>query len=121
VDAPVSGGVKGAEQGTLVIMAGGSQRHQRASLPLQALSQRITRMGDVGSGQVTKICNQLIVAANAMLIAEAVALAENNGVDASLLAPALAGGFADSLPCRYWPRAWLRVRPSRCSGKWLPC
>jgi hypothetical protein len=72
--------------------------HQRASLPLQALSQRITRMGDVGSGQVTKICNQLIVAANAMLIAEAVALAENNGVDASLLAPALAGGFADSLP-----------------------
>jgi 3-hydroxyisobutyrate dehydrogenase len=55
-------------------------------------------MGDVGSGQVTKICNQLIVAANAMLIAEAVALAENNGVDASLLAPALAGGFADSLP-----------------------
>jgi 3-hydroxyisobutyrate dehydrogenase len=93
----------------------------RASLPLQALSQRITRMGDVGSGQVTKICNQLIVAANAMLIAEAVALAENNGVDASLLAPALAGGFADSLPCRYWPRAWLRVRPSRCSGKWLPC
>ncbi len=99
VDAPVSGGVKGAEQGTLVIMTGGSAVDiQRASLPLQALSQRITRMGDVGSGQVTKICNQLIVAANAMLIAEAVALAENNGVDASLLAPALAGGFADSLP-----------------------
>lgn len=99
VDAPVSGGVRGAEQGTLVIMAGGSEADiQRASLPLQALSQRITRMGDVGSGQVTKICNQLIVAANAMLIAEAVALAENNGVDASLLAPALAGGFADSLP-----------------------
>lgn len=99
VDAPVSGGVKGAQQGTLVIMAGGSQPDiQRASLPLQALSQRITRMGDVGSGQVTKICNQLIVAANAMLIAEAVSLAEHNGVDASLLAPALAGGFADSLP-----------------------
>ncbi len=99
VDAPVSGGVKGAEQGSLVVMAGGSAADiQRASLPLQALSQRITRMGEVGSGQVTKICNQLIVAANAMLIAEAVALAENNGVDASLLAPALAGGFADSLP-----------------------
>jgi 3-hydroxyisobutyrate dehydrogenase len=99
VDTPVSGGVKGAEQGTLVIMAGGSEADiQRASRPLQALSQRITRMGGVGSGQVTKICNQLIVAANAMLIAEAVSLAEHNGVNASLLAPALAGGFADSLP-----------------------
>lgn len=99
VDAPVSGGVRGAEQGSLVIMAGGSEADiQRANLPLQALSQRITRMGEVGSGQVTKICNQLIVAANAMLIAEAVSLAENNGVDARLLAPALAGGFADSLP-----------------------
>ncbi|NWK80224.1 NAD(P)-dependent oxidoreductase [Aquitalea sp. LB_tupeE] len=99
VDAPVSGGVRGAEQGTLVIMAGGSPEDiSRASQVLQPLSQRITRMGDVSSGQVTKICNQLIVAANAMLIAEAVSLAENNGVDASLLAPALAGGFADSLP-----------------------
>lgn len=99
VDAPVSGGVNGATQGTLVIMAGGSEQDiSRASRVLQPLSQRITRMGEVGSGQVTKICNQLIVAANAMLIAEAVSLAENNGVDASLLAPALAGGFADSLP-----------------------
>ena len=99
VDAPVSGGVNGATQGTLVVMAGGSEQDiSRASQVLQPLAQRITRMGEVGSGQVTKICNQLIVAANAMLIAEAVALAENNGVDASLLAPALAGGFADSLP-----------------------
>ncbi|WP_233578413.1 NAD(P)-dependent oxidoreductase [Aquitalea sp. FJL05] len=99
VDAPVSGGVNGATQGTLVVMAGGrTQDIGRASQALQPLSQRITRMGEVGSGQVSKICNQLIVAANAMLIAEAVALAENNGVDASLLAPALAGGFADSLP-----------------------
>ena len=48
----------------------------------------------VGAGQVTKICNQWIVAANAMLIAEAVSLAENSGVDATLLAGALAGGFA---------------------------
>ncbi|MBV8679936.1 MAG: NAD(P)-dependent oxidoreductase [Aquitalea sp.] len=99
VDAPVSGGVNGAVQGKLVIMAGGDERNiARASTALQPLSQRITHMGAVGSGQVTKICNQLIVAANAMLIAEAVSLAENNGVDASLLAPALAGGFADSLP-----------------------
>ena len=55
-------------------------------------------MGETGTGQATKICNQLIVAANSTLIAEAVALAEQAGVDTRLLAPALAGGFADSKP-----------------------
>lgn len=99
IDAPVSGGVAGAEQGRLVIMAGGDADRIAAVSPLLAhYSQRITRMGDVGTGQVTKICNQLIVAANSLLIAETVALAEQAGVDAGLLAPALAGGFADSLP-----------------------
>ncbi|MFO1385586.1 MAG: NAD(P)-dependent oxidoreductase [Chitinivorax sp.] len=99
VDAPVSGGVIGAENGKLVIMAGGSEADVERIRPVLAhLSQRLTRMGEVGCGQVTKVCNQLIVAANAMLIAEAVALAQQSGVDASLLAPALAGGFADSLP-----------------------
>lgn len=62
------------------------------------LSQRVTRMGETGTGQATKICNQLIVAANSTLIAEAVALAGQAGVDTRLLAPALAGGFADSKP-----------------------
>jgi len=99
VDAPVSGGVPGAEAGTLVIMAGGRAEDVERIAPLVLpLSQRLTRMGDVGAGQVTKVCNQLIVAANAMLIAEAVSLAEKSGVDAALLAPALAGGFADSKP-----------------------
>lgn len=99
VDAPVSGGVGGAESGKLVIMAGGDAADVERLRPVAAaLSQRLTRMGPVGCGQVTKVCNQLIVAANAMLIAEAVALAQQSGVDASLLAPALAGGFADSLP-----------------------
>ena len=55
-------------------------------------------MGESGTGQATKICNQLIVAANSTLIAEAVALADRAGVDTTLLAPALAGGFADSKP-----------------------
>nr|WP_276319579.1 NAD(P)-dependent oxidoreductase [Crenobacter cavernae] len=99
VDAPVSGGTAGAENGTLVIMAGGREEDVERLRPLAApLSQRLTRMGGVGAGQVTKVCNQLIVAANAMLIAEAVTLAEKSGVDASQLAPALAGGFADSKP-----------------------
>ncbi len=99
IDSPVSGGTAGAEQGTLVIFAGGDmQTIQDLSLIYNVLSQRVTRMGETGTGQATKICNQLIVAANSSLIAEAVALARQAGVDTTLLAPALAGGFADSKP-----------------------
>lgn len=99
VDAPVSGGTPGAEAGSLAIMAGGRAEDIERARPILAhLGQRLTRMGDVGAGQVTKLCNQMIVACNALVIAEVVALAEQAGVDASLLAPALAGGFADSKP-----------------------
>lgn len=99
IDSPVSGGTAGAENGTLVIFAGGNAEViQALSLVYQILSQRVTRMGETGTGQATKICNQLIVAANSTLIAEAVALASKAGVDTTLLAPALAGGFADSKP-----------------------
>lgn len=99
IDSPVSGGTVGAEQGTLVIFAGGDAQTITALTPIyNVLSQRVTRMGNTGTGQATKICNQLIVAANSTLIAEAVALADRAGVDTTLLAPALAGGFADSKP-----------------------
>lgn len=99
VDAPVSGGTPGAEAGTLAIMAGGRVEDVERVRPVLAhLGQRLTRMGEVGAGQVTKVCNQMIVACNALVIAEVVALAERSGVDASLIAPALAGGFADSKP-----------------------
>ncbi len=99
IDSPVSGGTAGAEQGTLVIFAGGDAQTLTELTPIyNVLSQRVTRMGDTGTGQATKICNQLIVAANSALIAEAVALADRAGVDTTLLAPALAGGFADSKP-----------------------
>jgi 3-hydroxyisobutyrate dehydrogenase len=99
IDAPVSGGVMGAENGTLIIMAGGEAQHIARLCPIAAhLSQKLTHMGGVGTGQITKICNQMIVASNAVLIAETVALAAKAGVDATQLAPALAGGFADSLP-----------------------
>lgn len=99
VDAPVSGGTPGAEAGTLAIMAGGAADDIERLRPiLRHLGQRLTRMGEVGAGQVTKVGNQMIVACNALVIAEVVALAERAGVDASLLAPALAGGFADSKP-----------------------
>jgi 3-hydroxyisobutyrate dehydrogenase len=99
VDAPVSGGTPGAANGTLAIMAGGRVEDIERVRPVLAhLGQRLTRMGDVGAGQVIKVCNQMIVACNALVIAEVVALAEQAGVDASLIAPALAGGFADSKP-----------------------
>lgn len=99
VDAPVSGGVPGAEQGTLAIMAGGdAEIIDRVRPVLSAFGQRITHMGPVGSGQVAKVCNQMIVGVNALVIAEAVALAERSGVDAGKLSVALSGGFADSKP-----------------------
>ncbi len=99
LDVPVSGGVVGAETGTLAMMAGGDAKALEQVTPvLERLSQRVTHMGAVGSGQVAKVCNQMLVACNAMVIAEVVALAEQAGVDAALLAPALAGGFADSKP-----------------------
>ncbi|NBF12226.1 NAD(P)-dependent oxidoreductase [Pseudomonas sp. Fl4BN1] len=99
VDAPVSGGTPGAESGSLAIMVGGEAADlDRVRPVLLALGQQVTHMGAVGAGQVTKACNQMIVACNALVIAEVVALAERSGVDARLLAEALAGGFADSKP-----------------------
>ncbi|MGE8336902.1 NAD(P)-dependent oxidoreductase [Pseudomonas laurylsulfatiphila] len=102
LDTPVSGGVVGAEAGSLAIMAGGdAQDLERVRPVLSNLGQRVTHMGGVGAGQVTKACNQMIVACNALVIAEVVALAERSGVDASLIAEALAGGFADSKPLQF--------------------
>ncbi|QZD72504.1 MULTISPECIES: NAD(P)-dependent oxidoreductase [unclassified Pseudomonas] len=99
LDSPVSGGVVGAEAGSLAIMVGGDAADlDRVRPVLLELGQRVTHMGGVGAGQVTKACNQMIVACNALVIAEVVALAEQAGVDASLIADALAGGFADSKP-----------------------
>ena len=99
VDAPVSGGVVGAEQGSLAIMAGGKAADiQLARTVLAPLYQQLTHMGGVGTGQVSKICNQMIVSCNVLVIAEMVALAQQAGVNAELLPSALAGGFADSKP-----------------------
>ena len=99
VDAPVSGGVAGAEKGSLAIMAGGREEHiERVRPVVMHLAQRFTRMGDSGAGQATKLCNQVIVGSLIAVIAEAVRLAEAAGVDATKLPEALKGGFADSLP-----------------------
>jgi len=99
VDAPVSGGVAGAEQGNLAIMAGGNAENIAvARLVLAPLYKQLTHMGEVGSGQITKICNQMIVSCNVLVIAEMMALAKQAGVDAQQIPAALAGGFADSKP-----------------------
>ena len=99
VDAPVSGGVTGAEQGNLAIMAGGSiDNINIARVVLAPIYKQLTHMGDVGSGQVTKICNQMIVSCNVLVIAEMIALAKQAGVNAEKIPEALSGGFADSKP-----------------------
>jgi len=99
VDAPVSGGVPGAEKGTLAIMAGGRKEDvERARPVVMHLAARFTHMGESGAGQTTKLCNQIIVGSLLPVIAEAIRLAEAAGVDAKKLPEALKGGFADSLP-----------------------
>lgn len=99
VDAPVSGGVSGVEHGNLAIMAGGKDEHvQVARSVLAPLYRQLTHMGGVGSGQITKICNQMIVSCNVLVIAEMMALARQAGVDVEKIPSALAGGFADSRP-----------------------
>jgi 3-hydroxyisobutyrate dehydrogenase-like beta-hydroxyacid dehydrogenase len=97
VDAPVSGGTIGAEAGTLTIMAGGSEQAFALARPvLSLLGERITHVGAIGSGQVAKAANQVIVGLNIGAVAEALALAEAAGVDPARVRAALRGGFADS-------------------------
>ena len=97
VDSPVSGGQVGAEAGTLTIMAGGSPENFQRALPIfQAVGKNITHLGPVGSGQVTKLANQLIVAQTIDAVAQALRLAELSGVDPALVRKALLGGFAES-------------------------
>ena len=99
IDAPVSGGTMGAEQGTLAVMAGGDAADiERARPYVLAMARRLTHMGPTGAGQTSKLCNQVIVGCAMAVLAEATRLAVNAGIDASRLPEALAGGFADSIP-----------------------
>jgi 2-hydroxy-3-oxopropionate reductase len=97
LDAPVSGGPPGAEAGTLSIMVGGEQDVFDACLPLlETMGKTITRVGDLGAGQVTKACNQVVIAATLAGIAEALVLGSKAGVDPALIRQALLGGYAGS-------------------------
>ena len=97
LDAPVSGGERGAIDGTLSIMVGGSDEAFARAMPiLQAMGKNIVHVGPSGAGQITKACNQLVVAATIEAVAEALVLAERSGVDAAKVREALLGGFAGS-------------------------
>lgn len=96
VDAPVSGGVAGAEAGTLAIMAGGSADDFAQAEPALRVLGRPTLVGPAGSGQVAKLCNQLIVGGTISIIAEALLLAQAAGADPAAVRAAIRGGFAES-------------------------
>jgi 2-hydroxy-3-oxopropionate reductase len=97
VDAPVSGGEVGAKNAALTIMAGGSEAAFAKVKPLfELMGKNITLVGDVGAGQITKVCNQIIVALNIEAVAEALLLASKAGVDPAKVRQALMGGFAAS-------------------------
>ncbi|MFS2136783.1 NAD(P)-dependent oxidoreductase [Duganella sp. Dugasp56] len=96
VDAPVSGGVGGAAAGTLAIMAGGSAEDFAEAEAVLSAMGRPTLVGPAGSGQVAKLCNQLIVGATINIVAEAMLLAQAAGADPAAMRAAIRGGFAES-------------------------
>jgi len=96
LDAPVSGGEKGATEGTLAIMVGGEEAVVERLLPVFAALGRATHVGPAGSGALTKLANQLIVASTICAVAEALTLAERGGANPTKVREALLGGFADS-------------------------
>jgi 2-hydroxy-3-oxopropionate reductase len=97
LDAPVSGGERGAIDGTLSIMIGGEPDAVARAMPIfEVLGKTIVHVGASGAGQVTKACNQLVVAATIEAVAEALLLAERSGVDPAKVREALLGGFAGS-------------------------
>jgi len=96
VDAPVSGGVGGAVAGTLAIMAGGEADDVARATPALAAMGRVTHVGPAGSGQVAKLCNQLIVGGTLNIVAEALLLAQAAGASPAAVRDAIRGGFAES-------------------------
>lgn len=96
IDAPVSGGVLGAEAATLAIMAGGHIDQFERAEPILSVMGRPTLVGPAGCGQIAKLCNQLIVGATINIVAEAMLLAQAGGADPAAMRTAIRGGFAES-------------------------
>lgn len=97
LDAPVSGGTKGAEAGTLAIMAGGDADVFARAEPVMQAMGRPVHVGPSGAGQLAKLANQAIVAVTIGAVAEAMLLLEQGGADPAAVRRALKGGFADSI------------------------
>ena len=95
LDAPVSGGTIGAEDGSLAIMVGGEQKTFDYAFDTLKIMGNPTLVGPIGSGQVSKLANQIIVGVTIGAVAEAIMLCERAGVDANKFIKALSGGFAD--------------------------
>ena len=97
LDAPVSGGEQGAIDGTLSIMVGGKEETFQKVLPLfEVLGKNIVHIGEHGTGQVTKACNQIVIAQTLVAVSEAFILARVSGADPAKVRAALLGGFAGS-------------------------
>ncbi len=96
LDAPVSGGTIGAEQGTLAIMAGGKAAQFERAQPVLKILGRATHVGPTGSGQLAKLANQMIVGITIGAVAEALLLCEKGGANMAKVKEAITGGFADS-------------------------
>ncbi|HUO45538.1 MAG TPA: NAD(P)-dependent oxidoreductase [Acidimicrobiia bacterium] len=114
LDAPVSGGPEGASQGTLTTMVGGSSADlERARPYLETYSATITFVGAVGSGQLVKLVNQILVVGNQLASSEALLFAEAAGLDLSATLDAVKGGAAGS---------WMLANrgPQMIAGDWRP-
>lgn len=96
LDAPVSGGTVGAEQGTLAIMVGGKPADLAQAQPVFDILGRATHVGPHGAGQLAKLANQMIVGITIGAVAEALLLCEKGGADMARVRQAITGGFADS-------------------------
>ncbi len=97
MDAPVTGGPSGAEQGHLTVFAGGEAGDvERVRAVLMSFARRVTHLGPVGSGQAAKACNQMVSFGTAAVLAEALNLAARLGLDVARLPEAMEGGLADS-------------------------
>jgi 3-hydroxyisobutyrate dehydrogenase-like beta-hydroxyacid dehydrogenase len=96
MDAPVSGGVLGAELGNLAIMAGGSEEDFKRAEAVFSILGHALLVGPPGCGQLAKLCNQLIVGGTINIVAEALLLAEAGGADPAAVRNAIRGGFAES-------------------------
>ncbi|MEY3284908.1 MAG: hypothetical protein RIR86_2921 [Acidobacteriota bacterium] len=97
LDAPVSGGEKGAIEGTLTIMVGGAEEALVKARPvLEAMGRRISHFGAAGNGQAAKLCNQILVVGNLLAVCEALTFGAKSGLDLPTLHQALTGGAANS-------------------------